>query len=87
MTSTSRGLRTAAAHKVVDVGRLPGGIAVGQRVVGHKVDLVLVDVLLGDDPWRIGDDLVHPPVQVDSGTSELQGKLVLHRSPTLSTAC
>ena len=52
-----------AAHKVVDVSGLARGIAVGQRVVRHKVNFVQVDELLGDDPRCIGDDLVHPPAQ------------------------
>ena len=52
---------TAATAAPAALTRLPAGVCVWQGVVRHKVDVVLVQELLGDDPGRVGHHLVHPP--------------------------
>jgi hypothetical protein len=51
----------SATHRAVDIVCLPRSICIGQVIVCHKVDVVLVQELGCDHPGRIWDDLIHPP--------------------------
>lgn len=52
---------SACTHKVIHIVRLSTGIAVRQRIMCDKIDLVLVDKIQVKNPWCIFDNLVHPP--------------------------
>lgn len=48
-------------YETIDVICLSRGIAVGQGVVSHKVDIMPIQKLFGNHPWGISDNFVDPP--------------------------